>query len=353
MSGNDASPSDAPATPDKSISTSSFTHRLLFKLQSTVKQVSKASVASKPVKETCGAETTNGEAHAGLRFNFQKVSDPSDVSAASQYSEVSGYDSLCELIPRTENASQKSGASTSPKDSKTAEKRSRGPFSKICPRLRKLQSGVECPSRCLPKPPIIRSKTQPGPSNLEERRRGSTLELAPRENLDVLSKYWHFRDIFDRLARRSYRQGEEIECLLRCTKAPPRLLGLDGYLSCAHTELHKGLRRLHGCIKEEEANLDQEVARIVLNETKVFMEILATMTASLQHACDDLEDIFDHAGSSEGTLETNSFKSRMAFSEAWERRFACTCWNLCRETQRLIYAIRREGRNGNPGHGRG
>ena len=344
MSENDASTSDATVASKKSISASSSPRRFLSKLQLILKQVSKASGASTTMTDTCSAENTIPGPVTKLPPRIEKSALPSNASAVSERPKVSTRKSLSKLSSRVENDSQRSGASSTSKDSGSAKKSSTGSISKIFWNLQRFRSNAECPSICPPKQPIIRSRAYPGPSNLAEHCRGSTIQLVPAAELDVLAKYWHFRNNFDRLARRGYRQGEEIECLLRCTRAPPRLFGLDGYLSSAHRELYKGLDRLNGCIKKEEAHLDEDVARIVLDETNTFMNNLGSLTGDLEFACRELQDAFDNAICSEGSLECTVFDSRTVFSEAWERRYTSTCWNLYRETQRLTYAIRRQGR---------
>ena len=346
MSEKDASTSDATAASKKSISAGNSPRRFLSKLELILKQSSKASGASSTMKDTCSAGNTAPGPVPELHLKVEKGALSSDISAVSESAKVSTRESPSKLGSKVENDSQRSGASSTSKDSGSSKKSSTGPVSKIFSKVQRFRSNVECPSTCPPKQPIIRSRPHPGPSNLAERCRGSTIQLVPEAELDVLAKYWHFRNNLDRLARRSYRQGEEIECLLRCTRASPRLLGLDGYLSSAQGELHKGLDRLRGCIKKGEANLDEDMARIVLDETNTFINNLGSLTGDLEFTCRELQDGFENAIFSEGRLGCTMFNSRTVFSEAWERRYTSTCWNLCRETQRLIYAIRRKGRKG-------
>ena len=254
--------------------------------------------------------------------------------------------SFSKLNPEDENDPRQSDASTASKQSSGTERLSDSSLSKAFTIFQKSRSKVECPRKRPPKRPAIRFHTYPGPSNLAGRCNASMVPLIPAQGLDTLSKYWYFRDNLDRLARRGYRRGEEIECLLRCLKSQPRPRGLNTGLVNAHRALYNGLDRLHSCLKKQEADLDEEMARIVLDETEAFMENLECLTADLQYACLSLQSIFDEAIASEVGLEFRMQNPNTVFPEVWERRFTQMCRDLLRETHQLIYAISRKGQMG-------
>jgi hypothetical protein len=253
---------------------------------------------------------------------------------------------LSKLNSEGENDSRQSGASTTSKHSSGTERSTDSLLSKALTKLQRLRPKVECARKSPPKRPVIRSQIYPGPSNLARRRNASIVPLIPAQDLDTLSKYWYFRDNFDRLARRGYRRGEEIECLLRCSKSPPRSCGLNANLVNAHSTLYNELDRLHDCLKKQEADLDEEMAQVVLDETETFMENLECLTADLQYACFSLQNIFDEAIASEAGLECRMQNPNMVFPNVRERRFTRMCWDLLRETHQLIYAISCKGRKG-------
>lgn len=107
----------------------------------------------------------------------------------------------------------------------------------------------------------------------------------------------------------------------------------------AHRALHEGLARLHCCIKKKEADLDEDMAHVVLDEIELFMESFKFLTAEFQSACHDLQDIFDRAISLEGSLECRMPHPRKAFPERSEFRLIGMCWDLSRTIQPLIEVI--------------
>lgn len=97
-------------------------------------------------------------------------------------------------------------------------------------------------------------------------------------------------------------------------------------------------------MKENDKDLNEKGARIVLAETKILMKKLDSLTADLQLVCNDLQGIFDDAMNSEGSLEHSMSKLKEALPEAWISRRRSTCWTLCREIDHLTYAISGDGR---------
>ena len=124
------------------------------------------------------------------------------------------------------------------------------------------------------------------------------------------------------------------------------LTSLDGSFGSAHGMLYKDVDRLHGYIKKEEADLDEDLARLVLEEIKTFMETWKSLTVDLHLACRALQDIFGKATISEESLECRMSNPRTVFPEVCEGRFREKCWNLRRETCRLTCAISCGGRKG-------
>jgi hypothetical protein len=347
MSENEANRSDTSPALEGSKSTTKRARQFDSKLRSTIKQFFKPSGASVWLKDSSEAVSSIRGRFPEVHSELEKDARPSNASAAS-YSlnrrQVSVCESLSKLSSKVEKDSKRDGALTASKHTSSTVVPTGGSFSKLVSKLRKHRSNVECQLRYPLKPPIIRSRTYPGPSNLAQLCKQSTVQLVLAKDLDTLSKYWHFRDNFDRLARRSYRQGEEIECLLRRTKLSPRLIGAHGNLVFAHELLHKQLDRLHCCIKEEETDLDEDMARIVMDKMKIFMEKLESLTADLQLTCQALDDIFDESIISKGSLERCMPNPRMVFPEWLECQFKGTCWDLHRAVWPLIEAIKCEGR---------
>jgi hypothetical protein len=347
MCENVASHFDASAALERSKYAIKGARRFSLKRRPMYKQVSKPSGACTTLKDSNAAINSLHGLSPELRPDFEKDCQPSGASALSHVSSsalASARESLSKFSPRLGRDSRASIALTTTKDSGGSEVPLGGYLFKLFSRRQRHQSNVECPLKCPLKPPIIRSRTSPGPSNLAECCRASTVQLVPEQVLDTLSTYWHFRDNFDRLARRSYRQGDEIQCLLRCTKSPPRSIGMYGGLDFAHRALHGELDRLHQCIKKKDADLDEDMVRIVLDEMKTFMERFDSLTADLQLACQALRAIFDEAVMSEGTLECGMPNPRTVFPYQWELRFTWICWDLRRSIQPLTEAISSEGR---------
>jgi hypothetical protein len=328
---------------------SSLALQFAFKLRSIHKQHFRSSDASATLKEPSGAGNSIHGLPPELCSQHEKGFRPSHISAASERSpnaQMSARISLSKLNSEDENDSRQSDASTASKHSSGTGRSTDSLLSKALTKLQRLRPKVECPRKSLPKRPVIRSQVYPGPSNLARRRNAGMVPLIPAQDLDTLSKYWYFRDNFDRLACRGYRRGEEIECLLRCSKSSPRSCGLNASLVNAHSTLHNELDRLHGCLKKQEADLDEETARVVLDETETFMEKLEDLTANLQYACLGLQSIFDEAIASEAGLECRMQNPDKVFPEVWERRFTRMCRDLFRETHQLTYAISCKGRKG-------
>ena len=334
MCENDANPSDASARLEKSRSPSNLALQFAFKLRLIHKRHFGPPGASTTLKEPSGASNS---VHPELCSQGLRPPHISTASERSPDSQVSARVSLSRLNSGDENDP------TVSKQFSSTEWSTNSSLSKALTKLQKLRSKVECPRKSPPKRPLIRSQIHPGPSNLAGRRNASMVPLIPAQRLDTLSKYWYFRDNFDRLARRGYRRGEEIECLLRCSKSPPRSHGSNTGLVNAHSALYNELDRLHGCLKKQEADLDEEIAQVVLDETKTFMENLECLTADLRYACLGLQSIFDEAIASEVGLEFRMRNPNTVFPQVWERRFTRMCWDLLRETHQLIYTISRKG----------
>jgi hypothetical protein len=342
MCENDNNPSGASARLEKSMGTSNLALQVAFKLRLIHKRHFRPSGASATLTEPSRAGNSIHGLPPELCSQREKEFRPSHTSAASERSpnsQVLARMSFSKLSPEDENGPRRSDDSIASKQSSGTERRTDSSLSKAPRKLQKSRSKAECPRKSPPKRPVIRSHTCPGPSSLAGRCNTSMVPLTPAQGMDTLSKYWYFRDKFDRLARRGYRRGEEIECLLRCSKSLLRPCGLNTGLVSAHSALYNELDRLHSCLKKQEADLDEEMARVVLDETKTFMKSLECLTDGLQYACLRLQSIFDEAIASEGGLEPRMRNPNTMFPQAWELRFTGMCRDLLRETHRLTYAI--------------
>ena len=344
----DANPSDASARLEKSTSTSNLALQVAFKLRLIHKRHFRPSGASATLKEPSRAGNSIHGLPSELCSKHEKGFRPSHISAVSERSpnsQVSARMSLSKLNPEDENGSRQSDASTASKQSNGTERPTDSSLSKAPRKLQKSRSKAECPRKSPPKRPVIRPHIYPGPSNPAGRCNISMVPLIPAQGLDTLSKYWYFRDKFDRLAHRGYRRGDEIECLLRCLTSPIRPCELNTGLASAHSALYNELDWLHRCFKKQEADLDEEMARVVLVEMETFMKSLEYLTDGLQYACLSLQSIFDKAIASEVGLEVRMQNPNTVFPKVWEQRFTRMCRDLLRETHRLTHAIRvRDGR---------
>jgi hypothetical protein len=316
--------------------------QVAFKLRLIHKRHFRPSGASATLTEPSRAGNSIHGLPPELCSQHEKEFRPSHTSAASERSpdsQVLARMSFSKLSPEDENGPRQSDDSIASKQSSDTERRTDSSLSKVPRKLQKSRSKAECPRKSLPKRPVIRSHTCPGPSSLAGRCNTTMVPLIPAQGMDTLSRYWYFRDKFDRLARRGYRRGEEIECLLRCSKSLLGPCGLNTGLVSAHSALYNELDRLRSFLKKQEADLDEEMARVVLDETKTFMKSLECLTDGLQYACLRLQSIFDEAIASEGGSEPRMRNPNTMFPEAWELRFTGKCRDLLRETHRLTYAI--------------
>jgi hypothetical protein len=283
------------------------------------------------------------------RPEFEKDSQPSATFATSDSSSImqaSAREPHSKLGPKLGGESQAPDACTKSKASSSADVTGSGPLLRLFSNAQKHRSNVVRPLRSPPKPPTFRSRTDAGPSSLADHCKVSTVHLVPPTSLNILSKYWFFRDNFDRLVRRSYLQADEIQCLLGCIKSAPSSIGMmHGNLVSVHRALHDDLGRLHRCIKEE-ADLDEDMAQTVLEEVKTFMERFEALTTQFQLACQNLQDIFEKAIAFGGSLDGRMTDPREVFSEQSELRLTGMCWNLRRAIQPLIEAISSERRRG-------
>jgi hypothetical protein len=331
------------------MSTSNLALQVALKLRLIHKRHFRHSRASAALKEPSEVGNSIHGLPPELCSQHEKGFRPSHISVASERSpnsQVLGRMSLSKLSLEDENDPRQSDASTASKQSSGTEQPTASSLSKALRKLQNSRSKAECPRKSPLKRPVIRPHIYPGPSNLAGRCNTSMVPPIPAQGLDTLSKYWYFRNKFDRLARRGYRRGEEIECLLRCSKSPLRPCGLNTGLVGAHSALYNELDRLQSCLKKQEANLDEEMARVVLDETEMFMKGLECLTGDLQYACLSLQSIFDEAIASEVGLEFRMQNPNTVFPEVWECRFTWMCKDLLREARRLTYAISSKGRKG-------
>lgn len=83
---------------------------------------------------------------------------------------------------------------------------------------------------------------------------------------------------------------------MRCTKsASNSVSSVCGNLVSAHRALYEDLSRLHRYTKNKETDLDEDVARVMLEKVEMFMERFASLTAQFHLAPHDLRNIFDKA----------------------------------------------------------
>lgn len=159
----------------------------------------------------------------------------------------------------------------------------------------------------------------------------------------TLCTHRQLRSHFDVLIQRNFRQGEEIECLLRGIAWHPVLFATDGGLAADHSALFEELRRLYSCMEDKGTVIDELSGGTVLKMLHGFLTQLDFLTEEVEEIGQDLKQVFDLVvrGNTDCFLKHEMMESIMARA----RQRNVLCWILRMKIQPLIHAIRCEGRN--------